>query len=421
MAGSLDGVRVLDLSRVLAGPSVTQMLADFGADVIKIERPDVGDESRTQGVMPLPRLGANTQDTSGFSAVNRGKRSVELDLASPGGQEIARRLAAQCDILVENFKTGDLKRYGLDYDTLAERSPRLIYCSITGFGQTGPYRHQPGYDLLFQAMSGLMSATGGREDEPGGGPQRVGYPISDATAGLYATIGILAALHHRDANGGRGQHIDLALLDAQIAAMTLVPANYLVADQLPRRMGIASAMSCPYQAFDCSDGQIVITVNNSKQFSQLCKALGHDALAADERYATNTSRLEHRADLIPVLAAALREWPTALCRQRLTEAGVPCGPLNDMKQVFEDEQVVHRGLRQEVVHPTKGITPILANPLKFSGTPVEYRLAPPELGEHTAEVLREYLAIDDAQLAELRKARVVGMADLERAYGTKLA
>lgn len=421
MAGSLDGVKVLDLSRVLAGPWVTQILADFGADVIKIERPGVGDESRTQGVMPQPRDGANVQDTSGFSAVNRGKRSVELDLASTEGQAIARRLAAQCDILVENFKTDDLKRYGLDYAALAVLNPRLIYCSITGFGQTGPYRHQPGYDLLFQAMSGLMSATGGPQDEPGGGPQRVGYPTSDATAALYATIGILAALRHRDANGGTGQHIDLALLDAQIAAMTLVPTNYLIADQLPRRMGIASLMSCPYQAFDCSDGQIVITVNNTKQFAQLCKVLDHDELTMDERYASNASRVAHRAELIPVLATALRAQPVALWRQSLTAAGVPCGPLNSMKQVFEDEQVIHRGLHQKVVHPVKGVTAILANPLKFSATPVEYHRAPPELGEHTAEVLREYLAIDDAALEALRAAGVVGVADLKRAKSARLA
>ncbi|MDM0001770.1 CaiB/BaiF CoA-transferase family protein [Variovorax sp. J22P240] len=419
--GALAGVRVLDLSRVLAGPSVTQMLADLGADVIKVERPDVGDEARTQGTRPAQRPGSNIEDTSGFSAVNRGKRSIELDLASPGGQAIARRLACESDILVENFKTGDLKRYGLDYESLAAINPRLVYCSITGFGQTGPYRLQPGYDLIFQAMSGLMSATGGPEDEPGGGPQRVGYPISDATAGLYATIGILAALHHRNAPEGRGQHIDLALLDAQIAAMTLVPTNYLIAGQLPRRVGIASLMSCPYQAFDCADGQIVIAVNNAKQFSQLCRVLGLDALASDERYASNASRVAHRAALVPVLAAALAKLPVAECRARLTDAGVPCGPLNDMQQVFDDEQVRHRGLRQEVVHPVKGVTPILANPLKFSETPVAYRRAPPQLGEHTAEVLREVLGIDDAELAALRESRVVGIADLARNEPTQTA
>jgi crotonobetainyl-CoA:carnitine CoA-transferase CaiB-like acyl-CoA transferase len=412
--GALSGVRVLDLSRVLAGPSVTQMLADFGADVIKVERPGVGDEARTQGARPKPRTGANIEDTSGFSAVNRGKRSIELDLASAGGQNIARRLAAESDILVENFKTGDLQRYGLDYAFLAERCPRLVYCSITGFGQTGPYRLLPGYDLIFQAMSGLMSATGGPEDQPGGSPQRVGYPISDATAGLYATIGILAALRHRDTPGGRGQHIDLALLDAQIAAMTLVPTNYLIADQLPRRLGIASQMSCPYQAFDCADGQIIIAVNNSRQFSQLCTVLGLDALAGDERYASNASRVAHRDTLVPALASPLAAARVADIRARLTAAGVPCGPLNDLQQVFEDEQVIHRGLRQEVHHPVKGITPIVANPLKFSETPVAYRRAPPQLGEHTAEVLREVLGIEAAELAALRASHVIGTADLAR-------
>ncbi|HEY9209001.1 MAG TPA: CaiB/BaiF CoA-transferase family protein [Acidovorax sp.] len=411
---ALAGVRVLDLSRVLAGPSVTQMLADLGADVIKVERPGVGDEARTQGVRPKPRAGSNMEDTSGFSAVNRGKRSIELDLASPGGQAIARRLAAESDILVENFKTGDLQRYGLDYASLSALYPRLVYCSITGFGQTGPYRMLPGYDLIFQAMSGLMSATGGPQDQPGGGPQRVGYPISDATAGLYATIGILAALRHRDTPGGRGQHIDLALLDAQIAAMTLVPTNYLIADQLPRRLGIASQMSCPYQAFDCADGQIVIAVNNSKQFVQLCSVLGLDALACDELYSSNALRVAHRETLVPVLTNALAVWSVANCRARLTEAGVPCGPLNDLQQVFDDEQVRHRELRQEVHHPVKGMTPIVANPLKFSETPVTYRRAPPQLGEHTADVLREVLGIDEAELAALRASRAIGVADLAR-------
>ncbi|MEF7616742.1 CaiB/BaiF CoA-transferase family protein [Aquincola sp. MAHUQ-54] len=408
--GALAGVRVLDLSRVLAGPSVTQMLADFGADVIKVERPGVGDESRTQGSRPADRPGANTQDTSGFSAVNRNKRSIALDLASPQGQDIVRRLAAQCDIVVENFKTGDLKRYGLDYASLSAVNPGLVYCSITGFGQTGPYAHLPGYDLIFQAMSGLMAATGGPEDQPGGGPQRVGYPISDATAGLYATIGILAALHHRVANGGQGQHIDLALLDAQVAAMTLVPTNYLVAGQLPKRVGISSQMSCPYQAFDCEGGQIVVAVNNSKQFNGLCEVLGHPELADDPRFATNALRVANRSALLPTLEAAMRRLPVADARRRLSDAGVPCGPLNHIGQVFDDEQVRHRGLQQQVVHPVKGVTPIVANPLKFSATPVSYRLAPPLLGEHTAEVLHEMLGLDDAALARLAEAGVIGMA-----------
>jgi crotonobetainyl-CoA:carnitine CoA-transferase CaiB-like acyl-CoA transferase len=409
MAASLDGVRVLDLSRVLAGPYVTQILADLGADVIKVERPGGGDESRTQGAKPAARAGANTEDTSGFSAVNRGKRSIALDLASPQGQAIARRLAAECDIVVENFKTDDLKRYGLDYPSLSALNQRLIYCSITGFGQTGPYRHLPGYDLIFQAMSGVMAATGGLDSEPGGGPQRVGYPISDATAGLYATIGILAALHHRTAHGGRGQHIDVALLDTQIAAMTVMPANYLATGKVPRRVGISSLMSCPYQAFECADGQIVVAVNTTRQFIDLSNALHLPELLADERFSTNHLRVQHRDALVPVLSAAFRPLQVAQCRELLSASGVPCGPLNDIDQVFEDEQVRHRGMRQEILHPTKGATPIVANPLKFSETPVQYGRAPPSLGEHTTEILREVLGIEESDLGDLIAQGVIGL------------
>jgi crotonobetainyl-CoA:carnitine CoA-transferase CaiB-like acyl-CoA transferase len=410
MVGALHGVRVLDLSRVLAGPSVTQMLADFGADVIKVERPGAGDESRTQGVRPLARPGENAEDSSGFSAVNRGKRSIAVDLASPEGQALIRALVPRCDILVENFKTGDLARYGLDYASLSALNPGLVYCSITGFGQTGPYARLPGYDLIFQAMSGLMAATGGPQDQPGGGPQRVGFPISDATAGLYATVGILAALHHRVAHGGRGQHIDLALLDAQIAAMTLVPAGYLVADQVPRRVGLSSELSCPYGAFECSDGQIVIAVNNSRQFEAFCATLGFPELAGDARFATNALRIANKDALLPALSQALRQRPVAEWRKRLTDAGVPCGPLNDVRQVFEDPQVRHRGMQQEVPHPVKGLTRIVANPLKMSATPIEYRLGPPRLGEHTEEVLRELLSMESSELERLAAGGVIATA-----------
>jgi crotonobetainyl-CoA:carnitine CoA-transferase CaiB-like acyl-CoA transferase len=409
-AGALQGVRVLDLSRVLAGPSVTQMLADFGADVIKVERPGVGDESRTQGVGPLTRAGENTEDSSGFSAVNRGKRSIAVDLASAQGQDLIRALVPRCDILVENFKTGDLARYGLDYASLSELNPGLIYCSITGFGQTGPYARLPGYDLIFQAMSGLMAATGGPQDQPGGGPQRVGFPISDATAGLYATVGILAALHHKVARGGQGQHIDLALLDAQIAAMTLVPAGYLVADQVPRRVGLSSELSCPYGALDCSDGQIVIAVNNSRQFEGLCATLDLPELAGDARFVTNARRLANKDALLPALSQAMRQRPVADWRKRLTDAGVPCGPLNDIRQAFDDPQVLHRGMQQQVAHPAKGVTRVVANPLKMSATPVEYRLGPPRLGEHTEEVLRELLSMQASDLERLTASGAIAIA-----------
>jgi crotonobetainyl-CoA:carnitine CoA-transferase CaiB-like acyl-CoA transferase len=407
MGGALGGLRVLDLSRVLAGPSVTQMLADFGADVIKVERPGAGDESRTQGVRPLEREGENGEDTSGFSAVNRGKRSIAVDLASAEGQALIRRLVPHCDVLVENFKTGDLARYGLDYASLAQINRGLVYCSITGFGQTGPYAKLPGYDLIFQAMSGVMAGTGGPQDQPGGGPQRVGFPISDATAGLYATVGILAALHHKVAHGGRGQQIDLALLDAQIAAMTLVPAGYLVAGQIPKRVGISSQLSCPYGGFDCSDGQIILAVNNERQFEALCAALGLPELAGDPRFASNATRVANRETLLPVLAQALRTRTVAEWRHCLTAAGVPCGPLNDIRQVFEDPQVRHRGMQQQVMHPEKGITRVVANPLKLSATPVEYRLGPPRVGEHTAEVLAELLALNAEEIARLAGAGVI--------------
>jgi crotonobetainyl-CoA:carnitine CoA-transferase CaiB-like acyl-CoA transferase len=407
MSAALAGIRVLDLSRVLAGPWVGQMLADFGADVIKIERPGAGDESRAQGVAAKLPEGSNNVDTSAFSAVNRGKRSVAVDLASAEGQALVRRLAQKSDILIENFKAGDLARYGLDYTSLSALNPGLIYCSITGFGQTGPYAKEPGYDLLFQAMSGLMDTTGNPAGTPGGGPRRVGVPISDATAGLYAGVAILAALHHRDAHGGEGQHIDLALLDAQIAAMTLVPSAYLVAGQKPVRVGNASQTTCPYQAFACADGDMIILANNPRQYQALCKAIARPDLAQDPRYATNALRVANRASLIPQLEEAVQGWPVDALRKRLNAEGVPCGPINDMAQVFEDPQVRHRGLRAEVQHPVKGTTPIVANPIKFSATPVAYRRGPPMLGEHTREVLHELLGMQACEVNLLAQKGVI--------------
>jgi crotonobetainyl-CoA:carnitine CoA-transferase CaiB-like acyl-CoA transferase len=412
VAAPLSGIRVLDLSRVLAGPYVAQTLADLGADVIKVERPGSGDESRTQGVRPA-REGINQEDSSGFVAVNRGKRSVALNLANPEGQEIARRLASQCDVLVENFKTGDLKRYGLDYETLSALHPALIYCSITGFGQTGPNNKLPGYDLIFQAMSGLMAATGLPDDAPCGGPQRVGFATSDATAGLYAVIGIIAALYHRDVKGGRGQHIDVALLDAQIAAMTVVASGYQLAGRVPQRAGNVSTISCPYQPFACADGMLVVTVNNERQFAGLCRVLGMAELARDPRFASNGLRVEHSGVLLPLISEAMRKLPVEECRRFLTDAGVPCGPVNDIGQAFADEQVRHRGVWKEVDHPRKGRTPIIASPLHLSGSPVEYALAPPSLGEHTASILTEILGMDDDAIAGLAERGVVQLEHLD--------
>jgi crotonobetainyl-CoA:carnitine CoA-transferase CaiB-like acyl-CoA transferase len=411
MTSVLSGIRVLDLSRVLAGPYVAQILADLGADVIKIERPGSGDESRTHGVAPLPTEGGNNEDSSGYTAVNRGKRSVALNLASAQGQEIVRRLACKSDIVVENFKTGDLKRYGLDYDTLSALNPSLIYCSITGFGQTGPYSHLPGYDLIFQAMSGLMAATGLPNGTPGGGPQRVGYAISDATGGLYAVIGVLAALYHRAATGGRGQHVDVALLDAQIAAMTVVATGYQVAGRIPERAGNVSITSCPYQPFDCADGMLVVTVNNERQFENFCKVLGLPDLARDPRFASNGLRVRHKDVLVPLLSEAMRNLPVAQCRQRLSDAGVPCGPVNHVGQAFEDEHVRQRGLWKDIVHPQKGRTPIIANPVRLSDSPMEYSLAPPSLGEHTASVLTDILHLEADEIEALAEQGVIGLLE----------
>jgi crotonobetainyl-CoA:carnitine CoA-transferase CaiB-like acyl-CoA transferase len=401
MSGLLSKIRVLDLSRVLSGPWATQMLADFGADVIKIERPGTGDDVRQQGARLKDLAGNETEERSTFLALNRGKRSVMIDMAKPSGQRLIRRLAASSDVVVENFKSGDLARYGLDHASLARVNPKLIYCSITGFGQSGPYSHMPGYDLVFQSMSGLMSLTGVPDGQPGAGPQRAGYPVSDTTAGFYATIGILAALHHRDTVSGVGQYIDLSLLDAQVAAMSSMSMSYLVAGQLPQRVGIRSQLTCPYQDFDCADGLIMIAVGNDKQFSQLGKVLGHPEWADDPRFSTTPQRVAHRETLVPLVAEILRSRPLDHWMPLLREANVPSGPINDFKQVFDDPQIKHREVVREIPHPLSGSLSVVANPLKFSSTPVEYKRPPPLLGQHTEEVLRELLALDDAEIAGL--------------------
>lgn len=411
MTTPLTGIRVLDLSRVLAGPFVAQTLADLGADVIKVERPGSGDESRTQGVRPVQPSDGNNEDSSGFVAVNRGKRSIAINLASLEGQEIVRRIACECDVIIENFKTGDLKRYGLDYEALSQLNPSLVYCSITGFGQTGPYSQLPGYDLIFQAMSGLMAMTGRPDGESGGGPQRVGFAISDVTAGLYAVIGVLAALYNRVANGGRGQHVDVALLDAQIAAMTVVTSGYQLAGRVPQRAGNSSTISCPYQPFPCADGMLVVTVNNERQFRNLCQTLGIAELADDPRFATNGLRVQHKDILLPLLSNVTRTFQVKDCYRRLTEASVPCGPIYDIGQAFEDEQVLHREVWQEVVHPSKGRTPIIASPVRLSETPIEYRLAPPSLGEHTISILTDLLDMNEGDIEALAAKGIVEWLD----------
>lgn len=407
----LSKIRVLDLSRVLSGPWVTQMLADFGADVIKVERPGEGDDVRHQGARMKDAGGNETDEKTGrsvFLALNRGKRSIALDISTPQGQEIVRRLAAQSDVIVENFKAGNLKRYGLDYQSLRELNPKLVYLSISGFGQSGPYSALPGYDLVFQAMSGLMSLTGVPDGEPGAGPQRTGYPISDTTAGFYGTIGVLAALHHRDTVSGEGQYIDLAMLDAQVAAMSSMAMSYVVGGDMPRRAGIRSLLTAPYQDFDCSDGQVMIAVGNDQQFRQLCTAvLDRPDLAGDPRYANTTLRVQHREPLAHEVAAVLKTNSVEYWMQRLRAANVPAGPINDFGQVLQDPQIRHRGLFKKIPHSQAGTMSVIGNPLQFSETPVQYHRGPPLLGEHTAQVLRERLQMSDKEIAQLSDKGVI--------------
>jgi crotonobetainyl-CoA:carnitine CoA-transferase CaiB-like acyl-CoA transferase len=385
----LTGVRVLDLSRVFSGPWAGQMLADFGAEVIKVERPGRGDDVRQQGFRAKDAAGVETSETTSFLAMNRGKRSITVDMSQAEGQALIRRLAAESDILIENFKAGDLARYGLDYASLQATHPKLVYCSISGFGQTGPYSHQPGYDPIFQAMSGLMSITGHADGEPGGGPMRTGFAVGDITAGFYAVSAVLAALRHRDMVSGQGQHIDLALFDAQVAALSHLAMIYLVTGQQPARLGTASPITCPYQAFECADAPIMIAVGNDSQFVKLCECLGLPELAADSRFKTNPDRAKHRLTLVPLLAEVLKTRRVAQWYADFDAAGVPSGPINNFSEVFADPQIVHREMLQHMQHPTIGEIPQVANPVRFSASPVHYQRPPPLLGEHTSEVLRQ--------------------------------
>jgi crotonobetainyl-CoA:carnitine CoA-transferase CaiB-like acyl-CoA transferase len=400
--GPLRGLRVFDLTRVLAGPTCAQMLADLGADVIKIERPGAGDDTRGFAPPYMP----GTKESAYFVGVNRNKRSVTLDIAKPEGQAIALKLIAQCDILVENFKVGALAKYGLGYDDLHTKFPQLIYCSITGFGQTGPYRHKPGYDFMIQGIGGLMSITGEPDQPTGGGPVKVGVAVADVFTGLYATIAILGALAHRDRTGA-GQHIDLALLDTQVAVLANQAMNYLVTGVAPRRLGNSHPNIVPYQVFATSDGYIIVAVGNETQFARMCEVIGRPDLASDERFATNAARVNHRGEIVAILhgifvTRTMRDWLDALER-----VGVPCGPINTIADVFADPQVQARGLRLDLPHPAIGTVPSVANPIKYSATPISYRSAPPMLGADTDEVLREMVGVTSAEIARLRKAGIV--------------
>jgi crotonobetainyl-CoA:carnitine CoA-transferase CaiB-like acyl-CoA transferase len=397
---------VLDLSRVLAGPWASQVLADLGAEVIKVERPGAGDDTRGWGPPWLRDAnGEQTAESAYFLSANRGKKSITLDLSRPEGQAVVRRLAGRADVLLENYKVGALQRYGLGYDDLAALNPRLVYCSITGFGQTGPYRGRAGYDFLIQGMGGLMSVTGEPDGAPGGGPMKVGVAIADVLTGMYAATSVLAALAHRE-RSGRGQHVDLALLDVQVAMLANQAESYLVTERAPGRLGNAHPSIVPYQAFATRDGHIVLAVGNDGQFARFCETAGRPELARDARFTTNAGRVEHRAELIPVLEPILASRSSQAWISALDAAGVPCGPINDLSQVFEDPQVRHRGMRVEAPHPLSGVLPMVASPIRLSDTPVQHGV-PPLLGQHTREVLADLLGMGDAEIEALRKAGVI--------------
>ena len=400
---ALHGIRVLDLSRILAGPLATQTLADLGAEVIKIERPGKGDDTRGWGPPFLKDGdGCDTSDSTYFASCNRGKKSVTLDLSRPEGQKLVRQLAQRCDVLVENFKVGDLARFGLDFPALRASHPRLVYCSITGYGQDGPYAARPGYDPIAQAIGGLMSVTGTRD----GPPQRVGVAVVDILTATYATISILAALRHRDATG-LGQHIDLSLLDVQVASMINVAQAYLSAGVVGLRNGNEHPSVVPSQSFPCQDGSIMLAAANDGQFARLCAALGLPGLAQEARFRTNDARVHNREALNGLLNQRFGQKPVAHWTRVMVEAGLPCGPINDVAQAFADAQVQSRGMRIEVDHPAAGALPLLASPIRLSGSPVEYRRAPPLLGQHTDEVLAGLLGMDTHAIATLRSAQVI--------------
>lgn len=394
---ALPRIRVLDMTRVFAGPWAAQILADFGADVVKVEHPKSGDDVRRMGFPRRDAEGKETGETSSYLAMNRGKRSVAIDISAAEGQARLRALAAKADVFIENFKAGGLARYGLDYAALAEINPRLVYCSITGFGQSGPYAAMPGYDPIFQAMSGLMSVTGQPDGEPGAGPALVGYSVSDLNAGFYATIAILAALHYRDTVSGRGQHIDLALLDAQLAAHSHIAMNYLISGRMPVRAGTASQINTPWQAFDTADRPLMVAIGNDRQFVQFCSVLGLDGVAEDARFATNRQRMAHKPDLLPLLQRALMARGAAEWVTRLNDAGISSGPINDFGAAAEDPQLNHRRMWRHMPHPDGGDLPFIANPVNFSETPIAYGRVPPRLGEHTEDVLSEWLSPEDVR------------------------
>ncbi|WP_192872955.1 CaiB/BaiF CoA transferase family protein [Pseudomonas syringae] len=407
MMGALSHIRVLDLSRVLAGPWAGQILADLGADVIKVERPGGGDDTRSWGPPFLQdAAGQNTTEAAYYLSANRNKQSVTIDFTRPEGQRLVRELAAKSDIVIENFKVDGLAVYGLDYESLKAVNPRLIYCSITGFGQSGPYARRPGYDFMIQALGGLMSLTGLPDGEEGAGPVKVGVALTDILTGLYSTTAILAALAHRD-QSDIGQYIDMALLDVQVACLANQGMNYLTTGIAPKRLGNAHPNIVPYQDFPTADGDLILTVGNDSQFRKFAAVAGQPQWAEDPRFLTNKLRVAHRAELIPLIRQVTVFKATAQWVSELEAAGVPCGPVNDLAQVFADPQVVARGLAIELPHVLAGRVPQVASPIRLSETPVEYTRAPPLLGEHTAQVLQALLGIGEEEITVLREAGVL--------------
>jgi crotonobetainyl-CoA:carnitine CoA-transferase CaiB-like acyl-CoA transferase len=408
MALILEGIRVLDLTRILAGPWATQNLADLGAEVIKIEKPREGDDTRHMGPPFIhdQHTGAPA-DAAYFLAANRGKESVAIDISTIEGRLLIRQLVAKCDILIENYKVDGLKKYGLDYDSLRADFPNLIYCSVTGFGQTGPYRQRAGYDYLIQGMGGLMSVTGERDQEPGGGPQRAGVALADIMTGMYATVAMLAALRHRDQGGG-GQHIDIGMLDVQVAVLANVGMNYLTTGVVPQRMGNGHPSVVPYQSFKTSDGHVIFAVGNDAQFKRMCVAMGQAQIAQHPNFSTNAARVVHRGEILEILQQIILARTTNQWVDLMESVDVPCGPINALDSVFKNPQVVAREVQQTLSHPVSGSVPTVANPIKFSETPIVYGRAPPVLSQHTDVVLKRVLNLSEDSLSELKTKKIIG-------------
>jgi crotonobetainyl-CoA:carnitine CoA-transferase CaiB-like acyl-CoA transferase len=407
MAGPLKGIRVLDLTRVLAGPVATQTLADLGAEVIKVERPGAGDDTRGWGPPYVKDAqGRDTIETTYFAGANRGKKSVTVDITRGEGQELVRKMAGRCEVFIENFKAGTLSRYGLSYRQVSQARPDIVYCSITGFGQTGPYAARPGYDPIAQALSGLMSVTGEPKDMPGTVPQRVGVAVIDLMTAHYAVIAVVSALYHRQATG-RGQYIDMSLLDVGVASMANIASAYLGAGVIAKRNGGVHPSVVPSQVFLCKDGHVIVAAGNDGQFAKLCEAAGKPDLVLDPRFTVNSARVNNRDALRPLLETMFLQHPVSWWNEKLAAAGVPCAPINDIAQVFEDPQVRHRGLKVEMPDPTAGKAAFVASPLRLSETPVEYKLPPPVLGEHTQELLETMLGMSEDDIQKLRAASII--------------